>query len=157
MLIPRERTGVERFAGVPKRSALSKRTLIACALLLGLVISPSAASAKWASSASVTPISRASSVNPGNAPGVSASGRTVNLSWGASTLATGAPVTGYIIKRYDSTGTVQQTIASGTCSATVSGTSCSETSVPEGTWRYSVTPVHNNWRGPREHQELGDG
>ena len=92
-------------------------------------------------------MSLAATVRPGNVPSATVVGTTVNLSWTASTLSTGNAVTGYIIRRYESTGTTQQTIASGTCAATVSGTACSETSVPEGTWRYSVTPVRNNWRG----------
>ena len=33
------------------------------------------------------------------------------------------------------------------CSGTVSGLSCTENSVPAGTWRYTVTPKHSNWLG----------
>jgi large repetitive protein len=123
-----------------------RRRVVSC-LLIGLAMIPSVASAKFVSSGGGSPASLAATVNPGSPPLPIASGTTVNLSWTASTLSTGGPVTGYLIKRYDSTGTVEQTIASGTCSAIVSGTTCSETAVPEGTWNYSVTPVHNNWRG----------
>ena len=108
---------------------------------------PSVAFGKFVSSANGTPTSIAAAVNSGNTPSATATGTTVNLSWTASTLSTGDAVTGYVIKRYDTTGTVEQTIASGSCSSTVSGTTCDESSVPEGTWKYSVTPAHNNWRG----------
>ncbi len=33
------------------------------------------------------------------------------------------------------------------CSGTLSGTSCTETGVPSGTWRYAVTPVLAGWTG----------
>lgn len=41
----------------------------------------------------------------------------------------------------------EQSIGSGTCASQVSGLTCDETSVPEGTWTYSVTPAFQNWRG----------
>ena len=124
-----------------------RRALVVCGLVLGLAMSPTIASANFISSASGVPASKAATVNPGNPPTATASGSTTNLSWTASTVSTGAPVTGYLITRYDSAGLVAQTISLGTCSVTVSGTSCNETAVPDGTWRYSVTPVHNSWRG----------
>jgi hypothetical protein len=123
------------------------RTRVISCFLIGLALIPSAATAKFVSSASGNPGSLAATVNPANTPSATVAGTTVNLSWTTSTLSTGDAVTGYLIKRYDSEGNVEQTIGSGTCSATVSGTTCNETSVPEGTWKYSVTPAHNNWRG----------
>jgi plastocyanin len=123
------------------------KTRVLRCLLIGVALLPSAARAAFVSTGGGAPMALAATVRPGNVPSATVVGTTVNLSWTASTLSTGDPVTGYVIRRYDSTGTTQQTIASGTCAAVVPGTACSETSVPEGTWRYSVTPVHNNWRG----------
>lgn len=89
----------------------------------------------------------ATSVNPGATPTANASGANVTVSWSASTLANGMAVTGYEIKRYDSSTLAVQTILSA-CTGVVTATSCVESSVPAGTWRYTVTPVFStNWRG----------
>jgi hypothetical protein len=51
-----------------------------------------------------------------------------------------------VIERYISGGALQSTLAG--CSGTIGATSCIESSVPDGSWRYSVTPViATNWRG----------
>jgi hypothetical protein len=134
-------------AALARNGGEGVKTRVLHCFLVGLALLPSTASAKFVTSGGGAPMSLAATVRPGNVPSATVIGTTVNLSWTASTLSTGDAVTGYIIRRYDSTGTTEQTIVSGTCAAIVSGTACSETSVPEGTWRYSVTPVHNNWRG----------
>ena len=117
-------------------------------LVGSLVITSSVADATWISSAGGSGGASAITVNPGSAPTATISGRTVQLTWTASTMSNGAAVGGYIVTRYDSTGSSQQTIVSGTCAALVSGTSCSETATPPGTWQYSVTPAYGDWRGP---------
>ena len=89
----------------------------------------------------------ATSVNQGATPSGSVSGQSVTVSWAATTLSSGQPVTGYLIKRFDSVTLVQQTI-NGACAGVVTGTSCVEANVPVGSWRYSVTPVIGaNWQG----------
>ena len=125
-----------------------RRTVLLLAMVGGAVLAwPLPASAQWVVSATGSGAAQAATVNGGNAPSATASGRTVQLSWSATTLSNGQAVAGYIVKRYDATGTVTQVIVSGTCASTVSGTSCSETAVPPGTWKYSVTPTQNNWVG----------
>jgi len=106
----------------------------------------------WSASGSGSGDGVTSSVNAGDAPAAAVAGSTVDLTWVAATLANGAPVTGYVIKRYDSTGVTEQTISAGTCASTVAGTSCSETGVPAGVWTYSVTPAVNSWRGAESPQ-----
>ena len=64
---------------------------------------------------------------------------------GWSAASSGAPATGYLVKRYDSSGNAQS-VGSG-CSGTIAQTTCTETAVPPGTWRYRVTPANANWRG----------
>ena len=89
----------------------------------------------------------ATSVNAGATPTANASGTSVTVSWSASTLANGMAVTGYEITRYDSSTLAVQTILSA-CTGVVTTPSCVESSVPAGTWRYTVTPVFStNWRG----------
>ena len=67
----------------------------------------------------------------------------MTVNWTAP--ASGAPPTGYLVKRYDNSGTLQ-TIGAA-CSGTIATTSCTEAAVPAGTWRYRVTPANANWRG----------
>ncbi len=91
--------------------------------------------------------SGAASMNDIPTPSASASGRTVSISWAASTLSNGVPVDGYIVSRYDGAALTQQPIGAG-CAGTVTATSCAEVGVPAGQWVYSVTPVlAKNWRG----------
>ena len=89
----------------------------------------------------------ATTVGAGAMPTAVSAGTTVNLSWTASTLASGTAVSGYVVKRYNATTLAVQTILSS-CAGTVALTSCTESSVPTGQWRYSITPVFaNNWAG----------
>jgi hypothetical protein len=89
----------------------------------------------------------ATSVNSGATPTVTSVGTTATLTWTAATLATGQAVSGYQIKRYDAATLVQQAILPA-CNGTVNALTCTETGVPLGTWRYSVTPVFaTNWLG----------
>src|SRR5689334_16629581 len=87
-------------------------------------------------------------MSTGNTPTASVSGRNVTVSW----TATGGsvPESGYIVKRYNTSGTLQ-TIGSA-CSGTVVGTSCTEAAVPAGSWKYSVTPVRQSWQGAESSQ-----
>ena len=73
-------------------------------------------------------------------------------SWAASTLATGQAVSGYLVKRYDAGTQAAQTILSA-CTGTIATTSCVESSVPNGSWKYTVTPsVRHELAGAREHR-----
>jgi hypothetical protein len=92
-------------------------------------------------------VAAATTVGGGATPTVVSAGTTVNLNWAPSTLANGSAVTGYLVRRYNASTLVAQTILSS-CSGTITGTSCTESSVPAGSWRYSVTPVvGTNWTG----------
>lgn len=123
------------------------RSLIAAIAVVLLV--PAVALAAWtAAGGNGRGYSKARSVAAGNTPTASVSNRNVTVSWAAS--AGNVPVTGYIVKRY-SAGGVEQTIGAN-CSGTVAGTSCTENSVPPGSWRYSVTPARQNWRGAESAQ-----
>jgi hypothetical protein len=111
--------------------------LVACA-------GPGAAYAAWSGTGSVTARVQAATMPAGASPTVSAAGRSVTVSWTGGTLL-GQSVTGYTIKRYNAGG-VAQTIGSG-CSGTISSLSCTESSVPAGTWTYTVTPSLHAWLG----------
>ena len=103
------------------------------------------AAAEWPSGTSGAAAAKATSMPTGAQPTASVSNRSVTVSWSQSSIAGGPSVNGYVVKRY-STGGALQSIGSG-CSGTISGLSCAEDSVPSGTWRYTVTPKHQNWLG----------
>jgi hypothetical protein len=82
----------------------------------------------------------------GNVPSGSVAGSSVTLTWSASQFADGANVPQYVIKRYNAiTNALQATLAN--CNGLVGATTCTENSVPIGTWKYSVTPAAGAWRG----------
>jgi len=68
-------------------------------------------------------------VNQGSTPSATTTGRTVTVSWSATTLSNGNPVDGYVVSRYDAATLAAQTIVSG-CTGTVTSTRCTESSVP---------------------------
>jgi hypothetical protein len=84
-------------------------------------------------------------VPPGNTPNASAAGRDMTVSWAQSVLTGGTPASGYVVRRYN-TGGVEQTVLAG-CSGIVIEFSCTENTVPTGTWQYTVTPVFGSWTG----------
>ena len=91
----------------------------------------------------------AAEVNQGATPTAMQTGPAeVTVSWGASTLSNGHAVDGYLVERYDAGSGAVQVILAG-CSGTISATSCAESGVPTGQWKYTITPViATNWRGP---------
>jgi hypothetical protein len=127
------------------KATRSSRAAIVLALVLALVTLARPALAAWNASGSGTGVMRARSMPSGNTPAVSVSGRNVSVTWTASAFPDGNAVNAYMIKRYDGSGAVQVTKPG--CAGMVAALSCTESAVPSGTWRYSVTPVHGNWVG----------
>lgn len=70
---------------------------------------------------------------------------TVTLTWAAVSVA-GVPVEGYTIRRFSAVTGVESVVGAS-CAGVVTGTSCAETNVGLGSWRYSVTPRHGGWVG----------
>lgn len=125
-----------------------RRFLIAIAI--AAAAPATAANAAWTGAGAGTHYAKAASMPTGNTPTASVSNRSVTVSWAASTLPGGGAVSGYVVKRYNTSGTVQ-TIGSG-CTGTIAALTCTETAVPGGTWKYSVTPVRGNWSGGESSQ-----
>lgn len=118
-------------------------TLTLAVALALTALGPSVAQAIWQPGGSGSGYSKASALPAGSTPTASSAVRQVTVSWTASGGA--VPVSGYAVKRYALNGELQS-IGSG-CSGTISGLSCIEQAVPAGEWRYTVTPLNNNWQG----------
>jgi hypothetical protein len=116
---------------------------------IGFTLAGSGAWAYWSagSAAGGAGSSSAATVGQGATPTAISAGTSVTVSWAASTLSNGAAVSGYIVKRYNATTGAVQTIGSG-CTGTITALSCTETSIPNGQWKYTDTPVFaTNWVG----------
>jgi hypothetical protein len=131
---------VAQGAGVTRGSG----TLFVLSLLAALVLAPGA-SASWDSSAGGFATAKARTMPTGSTPTAVRSNRSVTVSWTQASFSGGPAVSGYQVRRYSTAG-VLQTIGSG-CNTTISGLTCTETAVPAGSWRYSVTPRQGLWAG----------
>lgn len=123
------------------------RRRVALLVVAAALAAASPALAAWVAGATGSASGRADQVLVAAAPSASATGGTVDLSWAATTLASGAPVTGYRVERVN-TVTAAVVPATGGCAGTVVGLACTETSVPTGTWRYRTAAVRGAWQGP---------
>jgi hypothetical protein len=104
------------------------------------------ASASWQGGATAgSAKSKALSVPTGAVPTVSVSGRAVTASWSAASIGGSGAVPAYTVKRYSATG-VGQTVGSG-CAGSITATTCTESGVDPGSWRYTVTPRVEGWAG----------
>ncbi len=69
------------------------------------------------------------------------------MTWTASSYTNGGAAAGYLVRRYNASTGVLQTVGSA-CSGTITALTCTETGVPAGSWQYTITPATGNWRGP---------
>jgi hypothetical protein len=133
------------------------RRLVVVCVVVGCLGSTAAFAYLTATSSPGTtdPTATAASMPAGSAPTASVSGKTVTLNFSQVSVNSqfvGAYTSGgYTVRRYATSGGVQSTISTGTCSSSVSGAtstlSCSETNVPDGSWTYTVTPTLYSWTG----------
>src|SRR5579862_4298792 len=96
----------------------------------------------------------ATSLQQGSTPNASVStSRTLTVTWGQSVLTNGTAVPGYVVHRYEGDSPyAQQTVGPG-CSGVITTLTCTESAVPPGNWRYTVTPVAGtNWTGTESPQ-----
>jgi hypothetical protein len=119
-----------------------RATLVASALALLAAVVPASAPASWKGATSGSASAKARTLGSVAQPTTAIVNGNVTVRWTAP--ASGAPVTGYLVRRYDDSGNAQTTGAG--CSGTIASTSCTESAVPPGTWRYRVTAVNAKWR-----------
>lgn len=117
--------------------------LVAAAVVAAAVAAP--AWAGWSVVGSGTASARAYAMPRGGTPTLGVSGRSVTVSWAASTLSDGVGVEGYVVVRWSTLGSAQAMLAG--CTGVVTALSCTEPDVPLGTWRYTVAPASGAWRG----------
>ena len=128
-----------------------KKRRIPVLAVAAIALTAVSAFAYWTTNSTAGSLGSAASasVNGGATPSAALGsvGREVSVSWGASTLSNGAPVAGYLLKRYPDGGGVPAISPIGSCTGTVSGVTCVEDDTPPGYWRYTVTPVVGSWHG----------
>lgn len=129
-----------------------RRLTVLSALGAGAIVVSSAAAASavssWHAGGTGAGYAKAASVGAGNAPSASASGTSVTLVWNASSLSTGTEITSYTIKRYASGAATGTTATCAVSAGVTTGTyTCTESSVAEGSWQYTVRPKKGNWVG----------
>ena len=126
---------------------LRRAAIVLTVVVAGL--STGTAYASWGGVGSGSGAVKAAQLPTATAPTASASVHSVTVTWPA-TMIGGQNVSGYTVKRYNAGGTAQ-TVGAG-CSGTISGLTCTEASVPSGTWRYTVTPIQGAWTGTESPQ-----
>jgi hypothetical protein len=131
----------------------SFRVLLVAVLALASLVPLHAASALgfwtgYGTLGSGTGAASAGTLDAGATPSAVVTGSLTNVvvSWSARTLSNGTAASGYIVKRYSWSGNTLQTITGG-CTGTIGALTCTESSLPTGSWYYTVTPVYQNWRG----------
>jgi hypothetical protein len=130
---------------------MARRTLVAVAISALTWSLGGVAFAAWSASGSGPAETVALTMPVGQTPRVAARSQSVSVSWSANTFSSGAAVEGYVIARHDATTGAGQPIGSG-CNGTITTTSCTETTVPSGSWTYTVTPIQGGWHGAESPQ-----
>jgi hypothetical protein len=121
-----------------------KKLLTALGAAIIALVVVQVAVAAWSVSSSGNGKAKALSMPTGAAPTTSVTYPNIAVSWSAVTVG-GSAVTSYTVRRYTEAG-VLQTIAAA-CSGAITATTCTESSVPVGRWRYTTQPVKAGWTG----------
>lgn len=134
----------QRFESRPRRHAR-----VAGVVAAALVISwgGPAANAFWQTLSNNAGVAIADSIPAVAAPAASVSSGAAAVSWLQGTTAAGRPVAGYTVARYASATGGTRVAAGGGCAGTITTLTCTEASLPAGTWYYTVTPVLGAWAG----------
>jgi hypothetical protein len=141
-------TGSKPTSTVSRRGVVKNLVVVAIFLVFTMVVGVAFAYFGGTSIPGGNGAAASTTVTAGVTPTVSTpNASTVTVTWAASTLVTGQPVTGYLVKRYDSATLTAQTVLTA-CTGAIVATTCTENSMPTGSWRYSVTPTFaTNWSG----------
>jgi len=128
-----------------RRHAMSGRAMLLAGLVLATLATASGlAWAFWSGAGGGVASATAATFSPaGSVTATSQAGTgTVGLSWSAAALSTGAGPDGYYLTRVSDAG---GGTAAGCGGTLVTGTSCTDPSVPDGSYHYLVTAVYRSW------------
>jgi len=145
------RAGTQRKlgAGVVTPTTIGRAAGRLWAAALGVplaLVSMTGAWAAWSTHGSGGAAGAATTMPAGAAPAGSAVGRSVTVSWPGAGFADSTPVSGYVVHRYDAASHATGTVGAA-CAGVVGATTCTEQSVPPGTWVYTDVPVQGSWTG----------
>ena len=73
-------------------------------------------------------------------------GSTATISWPATQIAPGTTATRYTVRRFNGAGTLLSTL---TNCATGGATTCVDSGLANGTYKYTVAAGHQLWDGPQ--------
>jgi hypothetical protein len=126
-----------------------RRATMLLALVTALVLSVAAAAgAAWQAGSAANSKGRAAAVTmpAGEQPTANATGDSVTVGWSPTTSPS---ADSYTIRVYDASTDTERTPIGGDCADVPASPtpSCTEASVPAGTWRYTVTPKLQAWTG----------
>ena len=124
---------------------MTRWAVLVLAVAVVLAALPATAVATWSDGAAGNAAAKAIALPAGATPAASVSGRSVTVSWSPTTIGAGATPDGYVVKRYGADDQ-PRTVGDG-CAGTVSATTCTESAVLAGEWRYTVAPRRGNWIG----------
>ena len=85
----------------------------------------------------------------------SAGSSTVSVSWTGSTLSNGTPAQGYYVTRTNVSTSQTSAACGSSASSLITSTSCSDTSVPDGTYTYKVIAVYRSWTASERSRQPG--
>jgi hypothetical protein len=126
-----------------------RRRLKVCLLVLALLGVAAGAWAYWTTQGTGSASASVGTLNaPTNVSVPSTASGTVHVTWTGSTLDDGVtPASGYFVTRINNSdsSTANACGTSPTSLTSSSATSCDDTSVPDGTYHYTVTAVYRSW------------
>jgi hypothetical protein len=128
-----------------------RRTVAASALASAVAVTAAGpAFSVWASESPGTGYASAVRLPAPAAPTATAGGGgSVTVSWPQVLLAPQAPATGYRLARYHAGTGAEAPVGAG-CAGVVTALTCTESAVPDGTWRYAVRALFGpRWTGPQ--------
>jgi hypothetical protein len=127
--------------------AARRRLLVLVFAAAALLSIGTAAWAYWSTTGTGTASSTTATLNaPTNAAATATAGsRTVSVTWTGSTLSTSQPAQGYYLTRINNSDSTSSGACATSPAALLTATSCSDLTVPDGTYHYLVTAVYHSW------------
>jgi hypothetical protein len=129
-----------------------KRRLVPFATLATLVALTGVAGASWSRTGAGSAFVGARHLPTGPTPSLNLTGtapnRGVAVTWAPVVVYSGGPaIAQYVVRAYNATSGLERSPIGAGCAGTITATTCTEATVPSGTWKYSVTARLASWQG----------